>query len=267
MDWQIIFALVSLTLGFLTGIAGIRSMRSKSHPTAEVAWKQDPLSAWKYETPSILALAIHSLGLLCLAACLLFDLRRSEVLRFPIERVDLFTLALVGIFFTANLSGVVIAYHLARQWIRPVSYGICKDGMLYGGSLISWKSYNHYELGPEDGQISLYSSYSPSLRNWVIQPAPESYLGVLALIQKNLSPASPIADDMVWTHSPLVLILGMILLVLAGLLPAVWGLLQNQPWTWTYALVAFFLVNLLGNRWMTIYDGRGKYKEQKVQTL
>ncbi|HMB22666.1 MAG: hypothetical protein ACM33V_10520, partial [Chloroflexota bacterium] len=151
MDWQIIFALVSLTLGFLTGIAGIRSLRSKSHPTAEVAWKQDPLSAWKYETASILALAIHSLGLLCLTACLLFDVRRREVLAFPIERVDLFVLALVGIFFTANLSGVAIAYHLARQWIRPVSYGICSEGMLYGGSLISWKSYSHYELGPENG--------------------------------------------------------------------------------------------------------------------
>jgi hypothetical protein len=162
--------------------------------------------------------------------------------------------------------GIGIVYHLARQWIRPISYGISRDGIFFGGHLVSWQIYDHYELGPDDGQISLYSSYSPSLRTWVLQPSPASFPRALGLIQSNLSPAPVMDDSALWQRSPLVLILEMIALVLAALLPAAWGLQQNYPWVWSYALIAFFLVSLFGNKLMAVYDGRGKYPEQKVQT-
>ncbi len=268
MSWLNIFILISVGLGFVSGIANLKSMRSKTFPQAEIAWKQEPLPAWRYETLSMITIMIHSLGLLSLTACLLLNLMHSEVLAFPtgLRRTGSFLLALVAIFFTTSASGTAIAYHLVRQWVRPISYGISRDGIFFGTSLVSWKSYSHYELGPDDGQISLYSSYSPALRTWVIQPPAESFTRVLALIQQNLSPALTLDDSDSWQHSPFLLILAMLVLVIGALLPAVWGLLQNLPWIWMYALAAFFLVSILGNKWMAVYDGRGKYPAQKTQT-
>ena len=267
MHWLNIFALIALGIGLVTGIGRIKSIRSQTHPQAEIAWKQTPLSPWRYESVSILALTINSLGLIGLSACLLFNVIRTKVVTFPPHPPELFILALVGIFSTSYTSGIVIAYPLIQQWIRPISYGICNDGILYGGHLISWKSCSHYEIGPADGQISLYSSYSPSLRTWEFQPPSKSLLGVLELIQKNLSRASAIDDSVSWQRSPFMLILGMIILVLGALLPAVWGWLQGLSWIWIYALAAFLLVNSLGNRLMDVYDGRGKYPEQTIQTV
>ncbi len=266
MNWLNIFILVSLILGFLSGIANMKSMRSQTYPQAESAWEQEPLSTWRYEPLSMVTITIHSLGMMCLTVCLILNSIHSEVLTFPSSQFEFFLLALVGIFFTTSAAGTALAYHLVRQWVRPISYGIARNGIFFGGSLIGWKSFSHYEIGPDAGQISLYSSYSPSLRTWVIQPPAESFTGILGLIQENLSPALTIDESTSWQHSPLVLILGMITLVLGALLPAVWGLTQNLSWTWMYALAAFLLVSILGNRWMAVYDGRGKYPEQKVQT-
>lgn len=268
MSWLIIFILVCLLLGFVAGITGMKSLRSRPHPQAEVAWKQNPLSAWKYGMLSMIAIAIHTLGLLGLTVILQWNVMQSKVLLFPqgLGRPAVFIPALAAVFFTAQISGAAIAFHLARQWIRPISYGISRDGIFFGGHLMSWKSYSHYEIGPDDGQVSLHSSYSPPLRTLVFQPPPESFPEVLGLIQKNLSPALTIDDSSSWLHSPLTLILGMVVLVLGALLPGIRGLWQNQSWVWIYALVAFFLVNILGNRLMTIYDGRGKYPEEKIKT-
>ncbi len=267
MNWLNIFILLSLFLGFVSGIANLKSMRSKISPQAEIAWKQEPLSMWRYEPLSVITIMIHSLGLFSLTACLLFNLIHNEILAFPagLRRAELFILALVAIFFTTNAAGTALAYHFVRRWIRPISYGISNNGMFFGGKLIVWKSYSHYEIGPDDGQISLYSSYSPSLRTWVLRPPAESLSRVLAIVQGNLSSMPPMEDETLW-HSPSIMILGMIVLVLSALLPAVWGLMQNLSWVWIYALVAFFLVSILGNKWMAVYDGRGKYPEQKVQT-
>jgi hypothetical protein len=268
MNWLLVFALVCLLLGFIGGIARMKSLRSSTYPQAEIVWQQDPLSAWRYEPLSMMTLTIHSLGLICLTAVLLFALISNEVLIFPPgpTRAAPFLLALVGIFFTTYASGTAIAYHFVRRWVGPISYGISRDGIFFGKSLIGWKSYSHYETGPDDGQISLYSSYSPSLRTWVLQPSPESFTRVLGLIQENLSPALTIDDSTSWQRSPLVMILEMTALVLGLMLPALWGLMQSLAWVWIYALAAFLLVSILGNRLMTVYDGRGKHPEQKIQT-
>jgi len=42
------------------------------------------------------------------------------------------------------------------------------------------------------GQISLYSSYSPSLRTWVLQPSPESLSDVLGVILQKLPGHRPL---------------------------------------------------------------------------
>jgi hypothetical protein len=171
---------------------------------------------------------------------------------------------LFGIFITAYTSGTVIAYHFARRLAGPRSYGISKEGIFFGKSLMSWKTCSHYELGPDDGQISLYSSYSPALRTWVFQPSPDSFPSVLALIQENLPASAPTGDLIGWQHSPLMLSLQMTALTVFLSLPAVWGLLRNQSWVWVYAFVQFYFVGLLGNKLITIFAGRGKDPERKV---
>ena len=266
MNWVNIFALVCALIGIVNGITGLKSMRSKEHPQAEISWKQPSLSPWRYETPTMVALTFHSLGMICLAAFILLGVTRNNVFTsFPntLSWLLLSALAVLAIFYTAFVSGVVAGYHFAQEWISPASYGISGDGMWYGGMLVPWKSYSHYEVGPENGLISLYSHYSPLLRAWVLQPAPESFSRVLALIQKNL-PSYPSSDDSIaWQRSPAMFILGMIVLVLALLLPIAWLWIQNNPLVWIYAFIAFFFVHYVGVKLITRFGGQEQTATEK----
>jgi hypothetical protein len=144
-----------------------------------------------------------------------------------------------------------------------MSYGISPEGIWYGGVLAPWKSYSHYEVGPETGLISLYSHYSPWLRTWVIQPAPESFSGVLAFLQKSL-PSYPSEDDSTsWRRSPSMFVLGMAVLVLAVLLPIAWLWVQNNSLVWILAFIAFLFVHYAGVKMITRFGGQEPSKEAK----
>jgi hypothetical protein len=213
----------------------------------------------------MLVISIHSLGLMCIALTLLIHLVMNWDTSFvpalepldstrPISRI----VGFLAMAFTTFMSGVLIAFHFLQQWIKPASYGINQNGLIYGGSHVPWSSFSHYEIGPDDGLISLYSSYSPPIRNWVLHPPADIFASVLGLIQRYLSMAQPNEDDIGWRRSPVTLLLAMIALVLAGVLPALWGLTQNQFWVWGYAFITFFVVQDLGIRLITRFDGRSK---------
>jgi hypothetical protein len=217
----------------------------------------------------MVAITINDLGLIGLTTSLVISIANSSSIDFPLKSAMgllLIMVALFGIVITTNIIGSSLAFHFARQWIRPVSYGICGDGILYGSHLVSWKSYSHYEIGPDNGLISLYSSYSPSIRTWVLQPPSESYLGILGIIQKNLPPSPPMDESTAWQHSPFALIFGIISLNLVLLLPAIWGVVQDQAWAGIYAFVAFFIVMAISGRIITFFDGRGKYPAKHAMT-
>jgi len=261
MNWVNILSVVSFAIGIVFGTTGLKSLRSKVHEQAEINWKQPPLSPWKYETLTIIAIVVHTLGLIGLAAFVCISAAQINFVTASSSALSSFLLsALAGfaVFFVTYSSGVAVAFHFAQPWIRPVSYGISHDGMWYGGLRVDWKSYSHYEVGPEDGLISLYSSYSPPLRTWVIQPPAESFASILALIQKNL-PSMPPTDGFIsWQRFPLMLILEMSLLVIGPLVGITWGWIQNSSVVWIYAFVAFFFVQYLGIKLMTLFDGRGQ---------
>ncbi len=269
MNWIYGLALASVFIGFVNGINMLKSMRTAKHPQAEIAWQQPAISYWRYETTNMVAITINDLGLTCLAALLLISSINNNILTFSLKSGMelLLTLAvLFGIVLTANMIGLSLAFHFARQWIQPVSYGICDDGILYGGHLVNWKSYSYYEIGPDDGLISLYSSYSPSIRTWVLKPPSESYLGILGVIQKNLPSSPPAEETTSWYRSPFALILGITILNLIFSLPAIWGLGQDKLWVWAYAFTAFFIVQVTSGQIITIFDGRGKYPAKQVMT-
>jgi hypothetical protein len=257
MNWVLLTGLISFVLGLITGIRGLKSMRSKVHEQAEITWTQPPLSPWRYETLNMIVLTIHSLALICFAGLIAWSLTHHPSFKLPTETPPflLYVAAYFILFYTTYVVGVTVAFHFAQPWIRPISYGISNDGLWYGGSRVDWKSYSHYELGPEHGLISLYSGYSPALPSWVLQPPSESVAGILGLIQKNL-PSATAAEAMSWQRSPLALISTMLLLVIVTLLPAVWGWLRNTSWLWIYAFCAFFLVQWLGVKLITRFDGR-----------
>jgi hypothetical protein len=230
------------------------------HPETEITWQQPALSYWKYETPIMIALTINDLGKIGLAAFLLAGSINASVFAFPPKSlVGLFLAisALLGIIYITHKIGSMLAFHFARQWIQPVSFGICSDGLVYGGMLVDWVSYSHYEIGSDGGLISLYSSYSPSLRTWILNPSTETYRGVLEIIQYNLPPSPNAGRKIPWQRSPLALILGITILNLGFLLPAIWGFAHDQAWVWAYALLAFLLVQNISDRIVTTFDGRG----------
>src|SRR5215211_1605423 len=210
MNWVNILAVVCAIIGLVSGTNGLRSMRSKVSTRAEISWTQPPLSPWRYETSSMVAITLHSLGLLCLTGFVLLSITRNDLFAFPPKispSLLVSALALFAVFFTTYSSGVMVAYHFTQQWISPITYGICSDGLLYGDSLIPWKSYSYHEAGPDHGLISLYSSYSPLLRTWVIQPPADSFASVLGIIQKNVRSLPPTVDSIPWQRSPFTLIL------------------------------------------------------------
>lgn len=271
MSWFYILALVCAILGCIHEISALKYMRSRTYPETEISWEQPPLSLWRYETINMVAITIHTLGLFSLAMLLLTSLTRNRLLTLLpdlgfISSLALLSIAIFGIAMTTFISAVAISYQLVHSWIKPVSYGISSDGKFYGGYLISWNSFSHYEIGPDDGLISLYSSYSPTIRTSVMKPPPELFSGVLGIIQKHLPSAPSTEYTISWQHSPLTLNIGMALLILSTLLPTVWGLIQYQSLVWIYALIAFFLVQVLGIKLLTVFDGRGKYPMKQVPT-
>jgi len=269
MIWIYGLALVVVLLGFMGGINLLKSIRSATYAQAETAWQQPPVSYWKYETTNMIAIAINDAGLICLATILLVSSANRDVFEYLTKSVIsllLSLLSLFGIVMTAHVIGSSLAFHFARGWIRPVSYGISEEGLFYGGYIVSWKSFSHYEIGPDDGLIGLYSSYSPTIRTWVLNPPPEFFSGVLSIIQKNLPPSPPIDIETSWKHSPLALILGIAVMALLAALPAVWGFLQGKTWVWVYALAAFFIVQIISGQIMTTFDGRGKYPAKPART-
>jgi hypothetical protein len=261
MNWVVILAIISFIIGLVNGTTGLKSMRSKESAQAEANWKQPPLSPWRYETPSIIAISIHSLGLVCLTVFVLWSLIRINLFSGAVNAnssILLWTMALLAVFFTTYTSGVMLAYHFAQPWISPVSYGICSDGMLYGGVLVHWKSYSHYEIGPDDGQISLYSSHSPQLRTWVLKPPAELFMSVLGFVRKSLPSVPPADESIRWQRSPFILIVEMLALTVGVLLPIVWGWFQNPSRVWIYAFIAFLFLQYSGIKLITLFDGRGR---------
>jgi len=266
MNWVNSLALIFGIIGVVMGTVGLKSLRSKEHPQAEISWKQPPLSVWRYETLTMIAITLHTLGLICLTVFVILSLMRNDLLNLSsnTNRSLLFAaIAAFAILFTTYSSGVAIAFHFIQPWIAPISYGISNDGLFYGGSLITWKSYSHYEIGPNNGLISLYSSDSPPLRTWVIQPPAESFSSVLGIIEKNLSSMPRMDNILSWQRSPLMFVLEMAVLVILALLPAIWGWIQNQSWSWIYAFIAFYLLQSSGIRLITLFDGRGHASDTK----
>jgi hypothetical protein len=261
VSWVTIVAIVSAIIGLISGANGLRSLRASVPTQADFTWKQAPLSPWRYETPTIIAITLHTISLVCLTAFVLLSVARSNLFNtfsLAIPSLLLSVLALFAVFFTPYACSVAVAYHFTQPWISPIMYGLREDGMLYGSTLIPWKSFSHYEVGPDDGLISLFSSYSPTLRTWAIRPPGELFTGVLALIQKNLPSMPPAEDSIPWYRSPLALILETTLLVFLPLLLIIWGWIQIPSGVWIYALIAFFFVQYFGIQLFTIFDGRGQ---------
>lgn len=267
--WLYSLALIVFFAGFVGGINLLKSIRSAKYAQAEIAWQQPAVSYWKYETTNMISIAINDVGLICLAVLFMVSSANSDVFAYLTKYLIsllLSLLSLFGIVIAMYSIGSSLAFHFARQWIQPLSFAISEEGLFYGGSLVDWKSFSHYEIGPDDGLISLYSSYSPSIRTWVLNPPPESFAGVLGIIQKNLPASPPIDSATSWKHSPFTLILEIAGMALVAILPAVWGILQNENWVWVYTLGAFLSVQLISTRIMTTFDGRGTYPSKPAIT-
>jgi hypothetical protein len=260
MIWVPIAATISAVIGFISGARGLKALRTGEPASAEITWKQDPLSPWKYETPSILCITLHSLSLVCLTLLILFSVARSPLfttsfsLTLPFILLSIF--ALFAILFTPYACGVAVVYHFTQSWISPICYGLREDGIFHGTTFIPWKSFSRYEIGPDEGLISLYSSYSPLLRTWVLRPPSESFARVLATIQRHLPSMPPTEDSIPWQRSLQMMFLYTVLLVFLPLLPAIWGFLRGQSWVWMYAFFAFFFVQYFGIQLFTLFDGR-----------
>lgn len=252
-----VLALLCIIFGFVNGMLGLKSMRSKSHPQADVTWKQSPLSPWRYETLTMATITIHSVGLISLAALLALSVVRTgfQALMLQISGWGLF-LAVFGIIFTFYTTGVLLSFQLAQPWIKPVSYGISEEGVWYGGLRYGWQSFHHYEAGPEPGLISLSSSYSPTVVSWVLKPPSESLPGVSDILRQHLASTGSVTELLAWQHAPMTFLVAMISLVLVALLPAVWGWLNNQAWVWLYCFIAFLIVLVLGNKLITLFGGQ-----------
>lgn len=259
MSWVTVAATISAIIGVISGARGLRTLRRGAPLHAEITWQQDPLSPWKYETPSMLSISLHTLGLICITLLILLSVDRSPLFytfSFRFSYLLLSVLALFAVLFTPYATGVAAAYHFAQSWISPINYGIRADGMCHGAAFISWKSFSHYEVGPDDGLISLYSSYSPTLRTWILNPPAEAFTGVLDIIQKNLPSNPPAEASIPWRRSSSMMLLDTALLVILPLLPALWGLLRGQSWVWIYALVLYFVIQYFGIKLFTKFDGR-----------
>jgi hypothetical protein len=257
--------LITLFIVFVL-IAGFRvsrmldRVRQGGQPSNAIhQWYEQPLSSWKYEPFSMVAILIHSIASLLLAGAALVTASKPTSFDTTLFSNDITMFVLLWIVDGGSLSlagylvGSLATFPLASLRKKPIPYAITEQGIVHGNTLLPWRLFSYFSVDHNNGVIRFYSAFAPDLPSVVSKPTPALFGEIAASLQKDL-PERLANGSFAWYRTKYLLIPAMILVcfpfVAAGWLAFY---LPRELALFAIAMLMNFLA-LLGSRCITLYS-------------
>jgi len=224
-------------------------------------WYEEPVSAWRQDRTIALFILLHSIGVIVLgvlfllhiiqfteahtlflldAAPFMSDGERSEFYQ------ALSMLATCGLGMVWFFCSSLLAFTLARRWVRPIHLGITPNGVVSGPYLVEWAYFSHFSVDSFLHLIRFYSSRTPDLACMAWRPPDVDVFNQAVNLLGQRLPTSPSRPMVSWYRRHSVLI-GLLLLAITIPFVSVGFLVYSFAWGWLYYTWVMPLMVILGS--------------------
>lgn len=196
-DGLLLFAFVATAMyGAFAGFRSLRRIR-QPHPYADTMfrWHEAPLSSFRYERPNWVAVAAHSVAIVLIGLITLAELRDPTALLAPMGNLSPWFLPLflgvvmAGTAYIGFVWGLTIFQPIAQRVAGSAHFALSEEGLLFGGLLFPWESFDRFSCDPSQTAVRLWSAFSPMTVSFTFSPLP----GLTAVLRSRLkSTESPL---------------------------------------------------------------------------
>lgn len=178
--------------GFMVLYGGVevirqaRKMRAPRKYKDEIfAWSEHPVSSFKYDTLSQIAISIHWIAVVLIG---LIELLALIVHPFSVGGYSFLA------FFVMIAVVPIVGYMWGHNLVQPISlalagdrhYAIAETGILWAGQSIPWDAFTHFVFDRENNMIRLWSSSFHGMLSFLFAPPSEYLSKILELLQSHL---------------------------------------------------------------------------------
>jgi hypothetical protein len=167
-------------------VRGARKMRApRKYKDAIFAWSERPLSSFKYDRISWVAISIHGVSVILIGLIVLFSLTLRPFN--AIASSFIMMIVLVGIIaIVGNICGSLLFYPVALALAGDRYVAISTDGILWAGNLIPWSTFSYFGFDPEKNMIRLWSASLRGTPAFMLTPPKEYVSGIMEIFQSHL---------------------------------------------------------------------------------
>ena len=167
-------------------VRGARKMRApRKYKDALFAWRERPLSSFKYDRIAWLAIMIHGTSVVLIGLIMLVSFMTRPF--HAIASSFLMMIVLVGIMaLVGQIWGSLLFYPLALAMAGDRYIAISSEGILWAGNLIPWNAFSCFRLDPENTMIQLWSASLRGTPAFMLTPPKEYASGVMDILQRHL---------------------------------------------------------------------------------
>jgi hypothetical protein len=167
-------------------VRGARKMRApRKYKDALFAWSERPVSSFKYDRISWVAIMIHGTSVVLIGLIVLVSFMTRPFNAIASSFIMMFIL--VGIMaIVGQICGSLLFYPLALALAGDRYIAIANEGILWAGNLIPWNAFCCFRLDPENNMIQLWSASLRGTPAFMLTPPKEYALGVAEILQTHL---------------------------------------------------------------------------------
>lgn len=245
--------------GCIDRVRIVRKMRVvRNYRDMLFAWSEHPVSSFKYDTISWVAVSIHWVGVVVIG--ILEFLLLANLYSYKVEN------HLLSFGVLVIISGVVsgVGYLWGSVFFHPIATllggdchrAISAEGVLYSGNLILWNAFSHFSFDDKKNIIRLWSAASRGVVSLIYSPPKEHVVKVVSILQIHLATENMISPPSFVEQCgfPLAMAVGCISIVVLALiflqLSAALAIILNG--------ILIYLLMLLGGPvlWKSLFGGK-----------
>ena len=157
----------------------------RRYKDALLAWSERPLSSFKYDRISWVAIMIHGTSVVLIGLIVLVSFMTRPFN--AIASSFIMMIVLVGmIAIVGQICGGLLFYPLALSLAGDRYIAISTEGILWAGNLIPWNAFCCFRLDPESNMIQLRSASLRGTPAFMLTPPKEYASGVIDILQRHL---------------------------------------------------------------------------------
>jgi hypothetical protein len=209
--------------GCVDRVKNLRKMRAvRNYRDVLFAWSEHPVSSFKYDTISWVAISIHwgsvvVIGVLEFLLLVNLYLHKVENHLLPFSVFVIISGVVSGVGY---LWGSVFIHPIARLLGGDRHNAISAEGVLFSGNLILWNAFSHFSFDDKKNIIRLWSAASRGVVSLIYSPPKEHVVKVVSILQTHLATEHMISPPSFVEQCgfPLVMAVGCISIVVLALI-------------------------------------------------